>query len=631
MADIAAPISANEIEQYKGDPALGYSGANAVEYGSNPQIQNPLQGLDSTLARMEQEDAQMRFQKHLENRQDLENIHKTLRGVDGSVFNMKGSNGKDLSFTPLPDDKKILDEKANKLRKYIIDHPASYQHDNKYLQMQADLDAHSHVAGQRAVFHADQNQMAMQSQDPDERAGYMQNIQKELKTPLTNLQTPNPYMPKPKLANDIDVSKYVDPKNREQLGTAIETRTLPDGTKADYEVTTSSIPKNVILKPLTDFSSEMTTQTKNWVNAFNTDPYNSDPARISAINKKINDNAQLLGVQPYYPAFIDPNTGKVVPNPNQREAYTGLRIEAYGKPVKSEKVSDYKSKQIAAEEEVKYKNAQIAKIYKDMEDAKERLRLAKNKDDREGADAAEKDYVSSSAVAKILKTTNDVRDKKDFTSVDDFKTNSAIKGILKNNLENNGLNPKDYEITHLSTNDATIQNLSGEQAQKANGEPEKGVNKPKDAFYIKSKTGNINDDRYVMVFDKYVPKLNPDGTEHISPETKKPVIVKETQYKLVSPKEAVGHTIKGEKNYDGITDKTIEAIGSGEYRWNEVSGGEQQKASPAQAKKADKAVIPDKVKKIANGSNPTIISTKDGTFYKVNGKYYNNSGEEIKE
>ena len=596
--------TASEIEAYKGDAALGYSGDNAVQYLGDPANQNPLSGLDNTLARMQSEDANMRMQRHLEKRQDLDNIYKTLRGVGGSAFNMKGPNGKDLSFTPLPEDRKILETKADEVRKYITAHPNTYQTDNKYLQMVNDLDSHSDVAGRRAIFHADQNAVAAQEQDPDERMGILQNINKELQNPLSALASPNPYMPKPKLVNDIDLKHYEDAKNRQQIGVTTEMRKMPDGTMQEVQVETSVIPKATILSPLTDFSKTMTENTKNYVNAWNSTPESKDPAKIIALNKKIDENASRLGIQPYYPATVDA-AGNVIRNPNQREAYTGLRIQSYGNPIKTEKITDTRLKQAA-------EKAGIAKVYADIQNAKDRLKLEKTNAGKEDAEA---DLVASSAVAKVYKQTEDLRKKKDFIPLSQLELNPITDG-MKVYLNEKGINGSDYMISPISAKDATIANIGGEQAQDASGKVMQGINKPGVAFYLKSNSGNPNDDRYVYAYQKNVPGINKEG---------KKTIGQETYYKTVSPIEAVGHTIKAEKNFSNISDKTLSAIGSAESKWNEASGNQQpqqsapQQSAPQQTSQQDSGFkgIPGKVYKNSDG---TYSAIKDGKMQVVQGK-----------
>lgn len=591
--------TANEIEAYKGDAALGYSGDNAIQYNGNPADTNPLSGLDNTLARMQSEDANMRMQRHLEKRQDLENIYKTLRGVGGSAFNMKGPNGKDLSFTPLPEDRKVLESKADEVRKYITAHPSTYQNDNKYLQMVSDLDSHSDVAGRRAIFHADQNAAAAQEQDPDERQGILQNINKELSTPLSNLSSPTPYMQKPKLVNDIDLKHYEDAKNRQQLGVTTEMKKMPDGTMQEVQVETSVIPKATILSPLTDFSKAMTENTKNYVNAWNSTPESKNPASVIELNKKIDQNAARLGIQPYYPATVDAS-GNVIPNPNKREAYTGLRIQSYGNPIKVEKITDTRDKAKEAK----------SKLLTEAVNRKKTLR------EIEAIDSKELDPVGKQAVVKVYKQTEDLRNKKDFVSLNKLEINPVTDG-MKLYLTNNGIDGSQYEVSPISAKDATIANIGGEQAQDATGQSMSGVNKPGLAFYLKSNTGDINDDRYAFAFERNVPGVNEEG---------KNTLKKETYYKLVSPKEAIGHTIKSEKNHNSIDDKTLTSIGNGEKSWDELVGNKPKAVAPKEEVKEvpekqftvnGAVIIPEKQ------SDGTYKAMKDGKMQPVYGKFDN--------
>jgi hypothetical protein len=187
MADPQAPwISGTEILNNPGNAGLASgsgSGALPIQVDTKP--------IYSVLDRLGDEDVKMRFQQQAQDREDKAALAKTLAeigGKGGSAFNMKGADGSNVSFSPLPEDQKVLQSKADEMRQIILKNPDNYDYDPNFLRKKEEYNYLLQHAGKRSILHSQNRLGAQQATDPEDREGYLKTNQDEiLAHPLTML------------------------------------------------------------------------------------------------------------------------------------------------------------------------------------------------------------------------------------------------------------------------------------------------------------------------------------------------------------------------------------------------------------------------------------------------------------
>lgn len=572
MAD--TPVtSGSDLTSNTGNAGLGIGGGGGVQYAANPVTDQNLNGVNATLDKVFDQDAQMQVLRYKQRQKDLDDLSQMLSETGGSAFNIKGDNGQNMSFAPLKQDQQALIDSARETHNEIIAHPESAHYSQKVAELRQKHQWLVQNASNRAVFAADANTMAAKSNDAAERQAILDNRDRQLQSNVKDFAPLDPHLPALSVKPTIVEKDYEDDKKLQSFGTKIQSKQTSDGGSVDYQVESKGIPNTALLSILgaTPLSDEYN-NARNIAYGFQQLPQFNDPKYISAINEDIQKRAAARGIQPVFPATIGPD-GKVVINPDPREVTAALNIEKYGGFRTTEKPTDERMKQMKESAEIGHIAQENKKILSDIQHARKeeeiaagKLKIDQSKENREELEAAQGKIEANSAVATVLKISNDARSKGKFTTLDKIKLppNTTTEDI-SSALTNNGIDPSNYTVSLLNAKDQGIQNLAGEQAQKANGDETQGVNKPISAFYVKSKTGNINDDRYLVFYRK----INPEG---IGADGKQSETSATIEWKLVSPQDAVEHTIKGAKNYSNITDKTLENIGHARNKWNEVTG-----------------------------------------------------------
>lgn len=212
-------ISGSDILSNPGNPALGYSGTG-VEYNANPADMNPLANVQGTLARLQEEDAKMRFQKHLEARDDQEKLAQFISGLNsrgGSLANMKGPDGENNSLPLLPQDQQVMDEAALKLNRGSIKDPHGYRYNAEFQQKFRDYQTLLKHAQFRSAIEMKNRVAASASLNPEDQNGYLRTNQTEIiDKDVRDLYRPNVYIPVPELDPEIIIpSKVIQDKNNQ--------------------------------------------------------------------------------------------------------------------------------------------------------------------------------------------------------------------------------------------------------------------------------------------------------------------------------------------------------------------------------------------------------------------------------
>lgn len=482
--------SGNELIGNPGNAALGYS--SGVAYGTNPATTNYTEGVDNTLARIQQQDAAMRMQKHLEQRQDMDDLYKMLAETKGSLFNMKDANGNNVSFTPLPEDKKILDQKADEKMRLVLNNPGHYKTMPELHRMDREISELKDYANGRAYFSTKEGLAASAEQNSTERANRLKNRDEQLSSPLTDYKPLNPYMEGPKFVDRFAGDKrWDDPKNQQEYGTEIVSRN-----GVDYEVKKHGFPANEIYSPLNDESKEGITNATNGMNIWRGLPEAHNPDYINKMNSVIKTNADAMGKPPVYEAWVNPD-GTIQYNQNPREWLTAHNLYSYGSLRTTEKISDAAEKRKTAEA--------------DIQDKKDKLDLAKKefklKQDKQSQDTVDKasESLDASVAAKQVSDLFDNKSK-DKSGLHNILTgyNHENKGYtapvpaLAAELRKGGINPTLHQFVKLNQGDQNIREMLG-------------VNEvPEEAYLVHDPQGK-GDDMIAALVPKYE-KLNVTGT-----------------------------------------------------------------------------------------------------------------------
>lgn len=356
----------SDILSYHGDPGLaaGTNPGGSLPWGNN----DVTQGMSSALDKIQEVNAQKSLIDYKRKLQSQDDLAKMLSETGGSVFNMKGANGQNVSFSPLPDDQKVLTDKAHDLRKMILDNPDNYMFNQDYLDKKNEYSQLANHAGLRATAYNNYNLDAQKSDDPQER-NQIKNWQKQEVTDhkLTEGYTPEPWLATIKSTDPIG-KEWEDQKKWQEFGTKIDNRQDADGNPVDFEVKTIGKPNSLFTSIAngTDYVN-LKNSTTNY-NLWKQLPEARDPNAILQMDQKIKQYATARGIQPYYPATVD-QQGNITYTQDPRIANAGLALEKHGDLQTEEKPSDASSKQVKegveinkAKADIRHVNAETKKL-----------------------------------------------------------------------------------------------------------------------------------------------------------------------------------------------------------------------------------------------------------------------------
>ena len=581
MADGYSIPTGNEILSYTGNAGLA-AGAGT---GLMPIQVNPLSGVDSSLDKIQELHAHEKLIDYQKKIKDQEDLAKMLSETGGSVFNIKGASGQNASFQPLPDDQKILTEKAHDLRRIVLENPSNYQFNENYLDKRKELDNLTNHAGLRSQAYAGYNSDAAKANDPDERRSILNLRQAELDGhKLHEYHMPEPYLPAMQTVDPISGKDWTDKKKLQEFGTAMQTKKDQNGNPVDYQVKLLGIPNSELLAPLNDVSTKGTEYVKNSALGFYKLPQSRDPAFIQKMNADIDKKARQRGITPVYAATVDAN-GNVVYNPNPREIATALNIEKHGYTQTEEVPSDASIKQkkeavdiTNVRNEIKNRDAGTAQKWADL---KEKIREWDNPHDKDKVNTEslkEQQYQKSAynAYQDVHKVFDDAYSKQ--------PTSMAVPSYWKEK----GFDPNDYEFYPA---------LDKKQADNFIGVPHEAIstttgetgNKRTEKSTLPSATPN----KVVPVVDK---KTGERKLVYIGKKDESNFAV----LAIVDEKNAIVNKLKHEANYDP-------KIYENQTVWvDKAYGGE----APAQQPQVAPAAT---VNKIDIKNPPANVSLKKGT------------------
>ena len=590
-------ISGSEILANPGNAALGYS--SGVDYDFNPADTNPFAGVQGTLSRIQEEEKQMRFQRHLEKQKEQEQLAETISSLKGkgSVFNLKGPDGANTSFTPLPEDEVILTEKADELRKLALKSPGGYKYNREFLKKKDEFDYLTAHAGMRAVHDAQNRQAAVKATDEEDRAGYLKNIDEEV-TPykLTDLYRPKPYNPAMKTEGE-SILPSKDRLDKDNFFT--KSVTVADEGGIGIQTDMTGLRDDIVdvrgkIKPGTKAYSEAVIMSQRFISS----PLTQNPKAIEDMNRRIDANNASRGYKPgdahYQPhvAEVQPDgtVGFVSTDPAQIAG--AIFFEQYGGLQASKKPTDILEKKKAAESQIKNQEDDNRRQWATLQDKirheKEMEEIARNKGKAKEADELKE---INAPVITYLEFAKSAREKKPLPIPD--MVGSAMKA--------QGIDPGQYEYVPLNATDEGVSRIFGISKVDKDGKAQKGLNSPTAAYYLRSKTGDMKDDFIA-------------GTYNEGPTTK---------WKTVKPNEAVSNIYSNTGNASSF--KQINKI---QNKLSEYLGGN---APASQAPAAEqKQIVPEKAPSVPQGYTEKTTS-KGIVYYESGGRRYVYSGGEMVE
>jgi hypothetical protein len=352
----------NDLLAYKGDAGLA-AGTNPG--GILPQQGDPYGGISNTIDQINGELMQQKLLDYKQKAQDQEDLAKMLASTGGSVFNMKDpSTGQNVSYSPLPDDQKILDQKASDLRDMIINNPDKYMYNRDYLNARQQYNNLVSHAGVRSAAYSKYNLETQQSQDPQER----QDIAAQRDAEVGNYKLTDFHMPEPHLGNipaidPIDEKDYKDEKTHQNFGTTIQGIKDAGGNSIDYEIKKHGIPNAPIYAPMLSNDTKTLTNAHIATQAWLKSPISKDPDYINAMNATITKNAAERGTQPVYAATVQPD-GTIKYNQNPGQVLTAFNLEKHGWIQTDQKPTDEAQKQIDERAKIKLDQQKEAETHR---------------------------------------------------------------------------------------------------------------------------------------------------------------------------------------------------------------------------------------------------------------------------
>lgn len=591
----------SELLSNPGNAALGYSSGADFNIGPNSQ---PLQGLDNTIGKLMDEEHQvqvMRYQKRLKEQDELAT---RIAETGGSAFNISGPGGQNMSFTPLPEDKKVLDQKADEIRRALISNPTGYKYSDDIAQKQQEFNALKNHASQRSVFAATTRSEAAKTNDQEDRQGMIDNLQNEVYGhKLTDFVTPSPYLNKPSWSDETFHPK--DVFNKEKMA-ALATTTQKDAQGNEIEVNNMGYPidKLDIRSNITPGNQKIWSEANNMLGRFTNSKYVKDPnfyieqnAAIDRFNQErgltdANGNPISQHAIPHI-ADVTPQ-GAIVPNKNlsMQDFVYAMTTPSHGAitqetKLKKDAIDLAKENEgiKKSEADIKHQKAQEGQENRKINEtirhnkAEEDLAREKNLPDLEEA---------NNAANTVLKHIVDTRINGKFISLD-----AAIKTLpsgeasgIEKAASDRGIDIKGYKVARINSNDEVVRDIAGVQYQNETGNYVKGVARPEYAYYLRSNTGNPADDKYIIGYKTTKPSVDDKGVQKLG-KNNKPQLEQSIEWKTTTPQEAAGNVIRSRKNFDNITDKTTEAIGHAANKVAEGLGGAASSAQqPAETTKS---------------------------------------------
>ena len=343
MATQAIPYqTANDLLAYQGNPALA-AGANN---GIVPQQGDPFAGLGNTIDQVNEHHARialLNYQQKLKDQEDLANL---LASTGGSVFNMKGANGQNVSYTPLPEDQKILDSKAKDLRTTILANPDNYWADPNYLDKLNEYKSLVNHAGIRSKAYTDFNLDAQKETDPQEQADILGQRNSEIKGyKLTDFHNPEPHLPSipPGDPSDFVSKEAMEKKNWLLSG--------DDVSKETYLVPNQYITDPRTLVPGNPLYVKALKLGQKYLTSLAPQDLQDAKTAVPALNRATIEYNQGRGLTPGDPGYMEP-IYSINPNTGQPQFTEGnsiknalniaaaLTYENYGRPIEKKKSAE---------------------------------------------------------------------------------------------------------------------------------------------------------------------------------------------------------------------------------------------------------------------------------------------------
>lgn len=576
MAD-APYMTGSELTANPGNAALGYS--SGVEYGVNPAIQNPLSGIDSTLAKIQDEDARMRIERHREQQKEQEDVVKMLQETGGSLFNMRDEAGRNVSFTPLPQDKKILSEKADALRRMVINNPRDYQFNPEFHKAKQELDYYKTHAGQRALYRAKNLNEASSELIPSARQERLSHLEREIDgKSLEDFHTPEPYMRQQPL--DVPFVE-VKPVKRVMQG--------PKDAAGNYT------QKTIEETPIEGFDQRAQyvqgtpyfEKVNNYYKSLANSQTFNDPREIIAINTDIVKKNQQLGLTPQDANFIEPvgivdeQTGMVSINPDPYQTVRSLNVLKNYRA--SESSSFDKGRTQADIDRNKLKTQQ--KHYDDQANYwREQIKTAKKNADTARMKAEQKSPEEKAEAEFRISALNA---NSDLAETNSRYAKKAVVPVSKQGdpkafeyFKNKGINTNDYLIANIPVGDKTVASIGAKPLIKAVAGKEKrlGIAKYDYAYYLRSKDGDSNKDLYMLVY----PSSKPNGAGEVE---------------VVTHEQAIGNIVDSKANLpEKFNDKDIKRKDYAINMYRERNATGRQSATQQDAPSSRGRIIATKVK-----------------------------------
>lgn len=549
-------ITGSDIVSNAGNAALGYS--SGIAYNANPAVENPYATTQSAVARLAQEEEYNRQRAHTEQVKNQQDLAEYLAGTGHSVFNMQDGNGKDQSFNMLPQDREEINQKADELRRKVVQNPTTWKFDPEIRKQASEFEQLKRQAGIRSVDVAQKQQLAAQTNDLKERQLILDNIDKEVKNvSVSTFHNPEPFMPsltwsmyKNGIGEDVFSGKNKDAWDNISAGT--ETDAAGNQVQVTYPGIRASVLSQVKDRIIPG-SPEYTNAT-NQVRAFYSSPALMSAPSILSANANIakyNADRKLKPTDPEYAqpiAEVLPN-GQVVPQPLNPQnigniAYSLLAEHAgqLGREAKPTKTA-LELKEKAAEVDAKV--ATTAKTRKEISQMDDELQMKKDKlaiekDNMSAADyqAQLRELGAQEKVNTVLKVFNSLHDDPKFK---DLKTiDQSNPDEYKDLKEYGNFDAAGWKQVRIPfTQD--MKDIGGEPNISPTATGSKNINGsrlPEEQLYLRSPDGNIHNDKIAFKYEEGSGKK------------------KTTRWKVVDAPQAVQNLVSASENYKG--DKNFE-------------------------------------------------------------------------
>ena len=598
-----ADVTGNDILNYTGNAGLAV-GSGQV---SAPTIfdAKPING---ALSRLQEHDAQMNVLKYQQKVKDNDDLVKTLASTNGSVFNMQDpATGKNMSFSPLPQDSDAITNGAHEIRQGILENPNGYSFDPAHYDRMDKQEQLKRQAGIRAVYAA-KEKLAAQNLPPDERDKALAHMNQELSVPITQFKQPEPYLPDP----TFDASKIYD---KDLYETNNHVGKDENGVGYKEEETRPNLAKLDLRNTLVPGSTQAVDAQTILRSYFNS-PLSKDPNQIAQQNALIAKANEKLGLnqgdEHYIPPIpVDPQTGLIVPGANPKDLFYSIVAPEHAIISKKRTASDEIFKQ---EAEAAKRGETLANIDNTKANTAKTLKETEFVG-KDTSGALGDDEVSSIATG-VLTHMNNIKQNAEFHRASEFGNNPITKGVyadISGIAKGQGIDINKYSIAKINPNDQTFINLSGIQPKDEKGTPKSGSPiAPSEGFYMKSDSGNPLDDRYLAVYQDRKPGEMVDGKQ-----TYKYV----TKTKIFSPIDAVGGSVASQNGFANMSDKKMSLIGKAQQKIRDVFGGTKNSAGADQATQRPKNIPASAYRK----------NSKFGTVWvdKAARKIYDQNGNEI--